>query len=213
MQNDLFTKEEQDAWNTYFYPNTDVFINNLGIKDNKELDKKEAEITFERLVELNENPIVGNFDSNHLIEIHKYIFQDLYPWAGKYRTVHTGKNNSSFCDYKEIDQRLKYELNLMNEDTKNVSNIDMFKNLIADYFIVLLNIHPFRDGNGRSIREFLREFTVVKTRALNLGEYNLDWSLVSEEELDKYMPLARFIKSPIEILISKAIVEDKTKSI
>ena len=215
MDNDeVFSKEYLEAWNSYLYPGTDVLKNKLGITNQDELDKKEAELSFNRLVELNLEPINGKFDKEHFKAIHKYIFQDLYDWAGEYRTVHMGKNNSSFADYKNLDGYLDYELKMLNDEVKNVTSIDMFKLLIADYFITLLNIHPFRDGNGRATREFLREFTIKKTEELGLGEYNLDWSSITDEELDKYLPLARFVKSPIEMLISKAIVPmEKSKSL
>ena len=110
MSDDVFSKEENDAWNAYFYPGTDVLINNLGITNNEELDKKEAELTFMRLVELYESPIYEKFDINHLCDIHRYIFQDLYPWAGKFRDVHMGKNDSQFADYRRLKDHLDYEL-------------------------------------------------------------------------------------------------------
>ena len=122
------------------------------------------------------------------------------------------KNDSNFTDYRKIKEYLDYEIDLMNKDIKEVYSIDMYKSFLTDYYITLLNIHPFRDGNGRSIREFLREFTKVKTSELGLGNYDLDWSKASEEELDKYMPLARFVKSPIEMALSKTIVNlDKVR--
>ena len=56
----------------------------------------EKELTLIRLQELQKNPIKGNFDFKHLKDIHEYIFQDLYDWAGKERTVEIGKGNL-FC--------------------------------------------------------------------------------------------------------------------
>ena len=80
----------------------------------------------------------------------------------------------------------------------------MFSSLVAEYYITLLNIHPFREGNGRTIREFLSEFVVAKSKELGLGEYELDWSLVDEDAINAAIPLARVIRSPIEYEIIKA---------
>ena len=67
---------------TYCYPNSDVLKNKLNITDSNELFEAEKELTAIRLRELQGNPIKGNFDFNHLKAIHKYIFQDVYDWAG-----------------------------------------------------------------------------------------------------------------------------------
>ncbi len=202
----IFPKEYEEAWNAYFYPGTETFINKLDIHDAKELAKKEAELTFERLVELHENPIEGNFDKRHLLLIHNYLFQDLYDWAGQYRTVFMSKMRTYFAPVDSIDRYLESDLNDLNESVKNVYGIEMFVSLIADYYIALLNIHPFREGNGRAIREFLREFVIAKSKEIGLGAYDLDWSLVNEKAINEAIPFSRVIKSPIENEIRKAIV-------
>ena len=80
----------------YCYSGTDVLINKLNIKDKNELFNAEIELTSIRLKELEEAPIEGSFDFTHLKQIHRYIFQDLYDWAGHERTVEIGKGNL-FC--------------------------------------------------------------------------------------------------------------------
>ena len=82
--------------NQYCYPGSIVLKNKLNITDVRELSGAEKELTAIRLYELQENPIKGKFDFAHLRAIHKYIFQDLYQWAGKIRTVEIGKGNL-FC--------------------------------------------------------------------------------------------------------------------
>lgn len=71
----------------YCYPESDVLRNKLNITDARELFEVEKELTAIRLRELQENPIRGNFDFAHLRAIHRYIFQDIYEWAGEIRTV------------------------------------------------------------------------------------------------------------------------------
>lgn len=79
--------------NKYCYPNSEVLINKLNITNQKELQQAEMKITAIRLQELQKNPIKGRYDFAHLKAIHHYIFQDLYEWAGKERTVEIGKGN------------------------------------------------------------------------------------------------------------------------
>ena len=86
----------------YCYPNSNVLINKKNIKDTKELYDAEILYTGVRLMELQEKPIKGDFDLKHLCKIHKYIFQDLYSWAGKIRTIDIGKGNM-FCYVQNIN--------------------------------------------------------------------------------------------------------------
>ena len=69
----------------YCYEGTDVLINKLNIKNDKDLYVAERELVSFRIYELNECPIKGNFDFKHLKSIHKYLFQDIYSWSGEIR--------------------------------------------------------------------------------------------------------------------------------
>lgn len=69
----------------YYYKDVDVLKNKFNIKDADKLEKMERILSSQRLSELAINPIKGNFDIEHLCEIHKYIFQDIYEWAGQLR--------------------------------------------------------------------------------------------------------------------------------
>ena len=73
--------------NVYCYTNTNVLINKLNITDSELLFMAEEKYTLLRLHELQKKPIKGSFDFEHLKAIHKYIFQDLYEWAGQVRKV------------------------------------------------------------------------------------------------------------------------------
>ena len=71
----------------YCYPDSDVLINKLDIRELDKLHTFERKLTMLRLLELMDKPISGKFDFKHLQAIHRYIFQDVYDWAGKVRTV------------------------------------------------------------------------------------------------------------------------------
>lgn len=88
----------------YCYPDTDVLINKLDIRDLDKLHIFERKLTMLRLLELLDKPINGKFDFKHLQAIHAYIFQDVYDWAGKVRTVDIAKGNM-FCNVRFISSQ------------------------------------------------------------------------------------------------------------
>lgn len=203
-----------EAWNAYFYPGTNVLKNKLGITDYDELHRKEAEITFEKLVELQENPIKGTFNKEHLFAIHKYLFDDLYEWAGQVRTVDMQKKEM-FLNYNRINDFLDEELRMMNEEVNNVISANSLAYFLTRYFSELLFIHPFREGNGRSIREFLSQFVLEKTPSLPCGPMEIDWSLMDSEGMLENIDMIRVFPGFYEIQFMKGLVkceEEKTHS-
>lgn len=161
----------------YCYPESNVLKNKLGIKDKDRLNQVERKLTMLRIMDLLKKPIKGKFDLTHLQAIHKYLFQDVYEWAGKIRTVDIAKGNM-FCNVRfiydqaeEIFGRLKQEEYLQNLDEE-----DFIKKL-AYYFSEINALHPFREGNGRSQREFIR------CLALYNG-YKIEFSLTDKDEME-----------------------------
>lgn len=140
----------------YCYPNTDVLKNKYNIIDKAQLFSAEKDATILRVQELQENPVKGKFDFKHLKEIHKYIFQDIYEWAGETREVEIGKGNL-FClvaninSYAEdIFKRYFRECFALKNDKEK------FVKALAKNYGDLNALHPFREGNGRTQREFAR---------------------------------------------------------
>ena len=161
----------------YCYPSSNVLKNKLNIRDNKLLKTAEEEITLIKQMELLKNPIKGNFSKAHLMNIHKFIFEDIYPFAGKIRREQISKADTMFYPPNLIDRELDKvfakikEKNMLRETDEE----KVFDNLA--YVMAELNIiHPFREGNGRSIREFIR------LMAKRMG-YDLNWGNVDREEL------------------------------
>lgn len=211
----LMTIEENNInWANYFIDGTNVLKNKLGITDYDELNKKEAELTAKKLFELYVNPINLNFDQKHLKEIHKYLFCDIYPFAGKYRNVYMQKNNSYFAAVEEIDTRLIQTFKYIDEQLKSVNNKYDFACLLAEFYALLLHIHPFREGNGRTIREFIREYANEKSKDFDFGPFNFSWKNVNGEEIDSIIGKSLAFRSIIELEFLKAleqIEKDKTK--
>ena len=181
----------------YCYPSSNVLKNKLNIRDNKLLKTAEEEITLIKQMELLKNPIKGNFSKVHLMNIHKFIFEDIYPFAGKIRREQISKADTMFYPPNLIDRELDKVFAKIKEKNmlKETDEEKVFDNL--SYVMAELNIvHPFREGNGRSIREFIR------LMAKRMG-YDLNWGNVDKEELleasilsvDDYKVLIRILKA------------------
>ncbi len=140
----------------YCYPNSDVLINKLNITDDHTLFLAEKKLTFVRLQELQTEPINGNFNYTHLKSIHGYIFQDLYSWAGKERTVEIGKGNQ-FCPTRFIrDYADSVFSKYFPQCYSSKNNFSEYVKAFAKNYGDLNALHPFREGNGRAQREFAR---------------------------------------------------------
>ncbi len=153
----------------YCYPNTNILINKLNIKDIELLQKYEAKITAAKLLSLRQKGIIGNFDVKHVKDIHLYLFEDIYPFAGKFRTENIGKGEFRFAEWQYIEpelnkllEKLKTENYLSGLDKENMAQ------RLAYYMSELNVLHPFREGNGRTIREFIRELALKNDYILNI---------------------------------------------
>lgn len=153
----------------YCYPDTNVLINKLDIKDIDLLQKYEAKITAAKLLSLRQKGIIGNFDVKHIKDIHLYLFEDIYPFAGKFRTENIGKGAFRFAEWQYIEPELNKLLeNLKVENYLNGLDADPLAQKLAYYMSELNVLHPFREGNGRTIREFIRELALKNGYTLNL---------------------------------------------
>ena len=161
----------------YCYPGTDVLKNKMDYQDHDQLKSFETVMTAVRIAELQKKPIVGKFDLKHLQEIHKYIFQDVYPFAGKLREENIAKGSFQFAHASFLkDQATELFKQLKGENRLSGLKIDEFSSRAAHYLAELNVLHPFREGNGRSQREFIR------CLALSNG-YSLHWKNQKAEDV------------------------------
>jgi cell filamentation protein len=182
----------------YTDPNTGLLRNLLDINDPDVLLFVESGAVTKRLQELNENPIkIKGIDS--LFEIHRHLFQDIYVWAGKKRKVEISKDGKQFFPISHFDNAFRYINQLISEFQKIPNNN---KSLIAEKLAEILDninyLHPFREGNGRAQREFLRTLALEKGIQLNLNPPD------NKSVYDQY--IQGTINSDIEML-SRLIVE------
>lgn len=161
----------------YVYVGTTVLRNLHDIRDPSQLNQFESLATFKRILELEYKPLSGAFDVEHLRSLHRYIFQDIFSWAGEFRTVDMGKEVHWFCRPEFIGGVLSNLCEkLRSEDYLKNTDLQIFVQRAAYYLGELNAIHPFREGNGRAQREFLREI------GLQAG-YKINWSKVSREQM------------------------------
>ncbi len=152
----------------YVYPGTSILRNLRDIRDARRLEEFEAGRTAARLRQLQHRPIAGRFDIQHLQAIHRHIFQDVYEWAGEFRTVDIGKSGDLFALARHIGSSLRrtFEALSREQHLKGVSP-ERFCERGAFYLGELNAIHPFREGNGRAQREFVRELALYSGYTLD----------------------------------------------
>ena len=164
--------------------------NKLGINDSAELARVEEKISKTKAIELYENNVVedaeiGKFSG--LVKIHKLLFDEIYDFAGKVRTVNIAKGNFRFAPVMYLDAAIKH-IDDMPQST--------YDEIIEKY--VEMNVaHPFREGNGRSMRIWL---DLILKKELKVV---IDWNKVDKEDY-----LLAMERSPIKDVEIKILLKD-----
>lgn len=167
--------------------------NKLNINNDVELAKEER-ITKLRALELFDKNILNDINGTFkgLSKIHKYLFDSIYDFAGNIREVNISKGSFRFASFIYLKDILN-KIDMMPEDT--------FDKTIEKY--VEMNIaHPFREGNGRSMRIWLD--VILKN---NLNKV-IDWSKVKKEEYLLAMERSPIKDTEIKLLLSNALTDD-----
>ena len=173
-----------DADDTYCYPGTDVLRNKAEITNAQDLDTFEGELSTLRSIEILENSKAGQFDLAHLQRIHLALFQDVYDWAGKIRTVDISRGNSRFANVRFIESAANDIFNkLARENWLRGLDADTLSKRLAHYLSEINALHPFREGNGRVQRIFISQLS-------QSAGYQLDYSDLEQEQIYRAMELA-----------------------
>lgn len=183
----------------YCYPDSDVLKNRMGVRDSERLSQLERRLTMLRLLELIDKPIRGKFDLKHLQAIHKYIFQDVYEWAGEIRKVDIAKGNM-FCNVRFLSsQAAEIFGKLKEEDYLQGLEEEDFIRQLAYYFSEINALHPFREGNGRSQREFIRCLALHNGYVVNFANASKEEMMKASEEsfLCNYRAMEQLFKKCI----------------
>lgn len=167
-----------------------VLDNKLHIHDSAELARVEEKISKTKAIQLYEGSIIEEYEIGKfsgLARIHKFLFDEIYDFAGKVRTVNIAKGNFRFASVMYLDAALKY-IDAMPQST--------FDEIVEKY--VEMNVaHPFREGNGRSARIWL-DFILKKELKLVI-----DWNKVDKEDY-----LLAMERSPIKDVEIKALLKN-----
>lgn len=181
------TGDHERNWQGYFIPAMSVLRNRVGARTHAELRDAENDLVEARVIELREDPnLLGDrTDLAYLRAIHRQLFQDIYVWAGDLRTVGIEKEDESFCAPGGISRPMEhvaaeiYQLDRL----RAVGEGDLAGQVAYRYDYVNY-AHPFREGNGRSTREF---FDLL----LSERGSGLDWGKTDLEELHGACHVAR----------------------
>lgn len=161
----------------YCYPGTDLLKNNLDIHDSNKLFELEKQVVLVKSYILRQNTSIYGFDKKHFIYIHKFLFEDIYPFAGEFRKENISKGNFRFASWEYIESELdRLLLELKNENYLQGLSKEKISKRLAYYLSELNVLHPFREGNGRTIREFIRELAYK-------NGYILDITKTTPEEI------------------------------
>ena len=169
--------------------------NKLGLDNSAALAREEERKSKKKAVELFENGVLDNLPSGRfstLQVIHKYLFEDIYKFAGKLRTVNIAKGNFRFAPLMYLEAALE------NIDKMPQSDFDE----IVEKYVEMNIAHPFREGNGRSTRIWLDH--ILKTE---LGKV-VDWSKVDKEDYLLAMERSPIKDIEIKHLLKNALTDE-----
>lgn len=181
----------------YCYLNTSVLRNKLGLTDPERLEEAERLLSRRRLLE---DVPTGNFDLDHLRAIHGHVFQDVYEWAGQVREVEINKGGSQFQFRQYIDTG-------MADVHRRLTQADFLRGLDANAFAAKAGeiigdvnyVHPFREGNGRTQREYLVQLAAQAGHTFRVDRLDREqWTEASiAAHQGNYRPMAEAIRSAI----------------
>lgn len=171
------------------YPGTDVLINKKGIRDQEVLNTVERRISTLMLtqVQMRDLPDVNElFSVSYFQRLHKEVFGYIYEFAGKFRDENITKGNTPFCRPEYIAPYLRDLFKQMKKAICKIETRDDMLDFLSYYYTELNVIHPFREGNGRVMREYLCEVVDFTSQTLGIP-YELNFADVTEEQRKQFI--------------------------
>ncbi|MCL2598076.1 MAG: Fic family protein [Paludibacter sp.] len=158
----------------YLYPDVEILINNFEERNEQRLAEIEGSYTAFRLRQLCDKPYVGLFDFDHLCQIHQFIFQDIYQWAGQPRIINIEKAEAAlggisieYSDVRDITNHATAVCEKMNGISWKLLHIDEIAEHFSKFMAALWKVHPFREGNTRTVVTFCCDFAEQNGFRLN----------------------------------------------
>lgn len=162
------------------YPDTTVLVNKLGIKNQEELNSVERQFVLLRSSQVEKEAVFENVSFDFYKSLHKNLFGDLYEWAGTVRNINISKKGTVFCNADDIEKtgKLKFqrlaELNYLKKLNKST-----FLDELSELYHDLNMLHPFREGNGRTLRLFITLLVRNAGYNLNFSECDSDLLMIA----------------------------------
>lgn len=164
-----------DALTSDCYPGTAVLINKLDIRNDAELSAVEAEIVAAQAALWILAPRMDSFDFAHYRAIHAYLFGHLYDWAGQVRMVNLSKKGTQFCTAPLIEERAALIFDrLKSRNFLRGLPHEAFVEELTDLYCSTNELHPFREGNGRTQRVFLSHLADQAGYSLSFSDIDGD---------------------------------------
>ena len=162
------------------YSGTTVLINKFDIREEEKLNEVEGVLTSARYAEWLSAPKVETYDFDHYKAIHRFLFSDLYDWAGEVRTVNISKKGTQFAPAEQIEnQAAQIFERLKTQNFFRGLSHDEFVNEIVDFYCVTNVLHPFREGNGRTQRVFLTQLIRNVGCDINFADMDTDLLMIA----------------------------------
>ena len=162
------------------YENSTVLINKFDIRDEKELEMMERNLTSYLMAQATIEIPFENVDFDFYKNLHKYIFNEIYDWAGTIRKVDMSKKGTRFCPVQEIEERAKIIFDrLKAQNFLKDFDGDEFINEFVDLYCELNYLHPFREGNGRIQRLFLLMLLNSMGKHIEFNEIDADLLMIA----------------------------------
>lgn len=158
-----------------------VLNNNLNINDQDELNRAERLITSYRLAEMFLDNNNLEFTVDYYLKIHEYLFKDIYPFAGQIMDEIIEKR-IPFCLPHLIYFNLNKLLLKAEKLSQKINDENQLIDIITYVYSELDIIHPFLEGNGRTEREFIRQYVDYINNFINFGKYKVDYTLIENDK-------------------------------
>ncbi len=180
--------EQMSNWEDYLYPGTSVLVNKFNLTDPIDLHFAEYTATADRQIEIANGTAQlasRDYGADHIKAIHGYLFQDVYDWAGEYRTVDMVKGDPDITVGFVSPGDLDYAMGLVQERVSEVdwAKLDRpgFVQETSWVFAMVNQAHPFREGNGRTSKVFMQQVAEQSPWRLDFSQIDPDyWNAASE---------------------------------
>ena len=180
--------------------------NKLGITEYKELNDAQKDIGFVKLIDI-DSKFKRKYDSNFLREIHAHIFEDIFDWAGEYRTVPVYKTeivipglSLQYSAPEKIEENLEKALKPMNDAVWDGKSLDQIVKEFTGMIAKIWRVHPFRDGNTRTTIAFAENYARENGFPMDMGMLlnNLSREKGEDGKIKRYSIRDKFVLAALD---------------